>query len=233
MPRSILPTFSLAMLTACATHSHTVVINPAIKRIAIIPASNPTWFSFQNAAPPVGYPFQFWVNKLDSKSKAKIFNEGLHSPAITLGDDVTEEVATALRSYGYAVEILQGLRRPADSPDTVDYDKIATDADAILHLWIDEVGVYSSAMSTLYVPRVNVVGEMWLKGREDTLYNEEIYYGVDARKGKAWAIVPDPKYAYPTFDAVMANIENVRTAFATGASEISKRMSEQIYIVAK
>ncbi len=122
---------------------------------------------------------------------------------------------------------------PPNDIDNVDYDKITTDADAILHLWIDEIGVYSSHMSTYYIPRLNVGGKLWVKGQDESLYSEEIYYGVDAKAGKKWAIVPDAKYAYPTFDALMAKIAEVQTALASGTSQISKRMSEQIYSAIK
>jgi hypothetical protein len=224
---------TVVLLTACATHPKTIASRPVIKRIAIIPASNPRWYSFENAAPPVGYPFQFWVNKLDSKSKAKLFNDKLNSPPTTLGADFTAEVVTALRGYGLTVEVLEGLTRPVNEPDNIDYDKVSTDADAILHLWISEVGLYSSRMSRNYIPRVNASGTLFVKGRDDSVYDGDIYYGVDAKKGKEWAIVPDAKFAYPSFEAVMSNIDDVRSAFAIGAVEISKRMSEQIYSTVK
>jgi hypothetical protein len=233
MLRVVTTLLTLVLLTACATHSKTVASKPIIRRIAVIPASNPRWYSFENAAPPVGYPFQFWVNKLDSKSKAKLFNAKLNSQPIALGDDFTEEVVTALRGYGFTVEILQGVTRPADDPDNIEYDKVATDADAILHLWISEVGLYSSHMSRDYIPRVNASGKLFVKGRDDNEYDEDVYYGVDAKKDKEWAIVPDTKFAYPSFEAVMSSIDEVRSAFAIGALEISKRMSEQIYKSAK
>ncbi len=79
MHRGITALLTAVLLTACATHPKTIVSNPTIKRIAIIPATNPVWYSFENAAPPIGYPFQYWVNKLDSKNKAKVFNESVHS----------------------------------------------------------------------------------------------------------------------------------------------------------
>jgi hypothetical protein len=221
----------LALMSACATHPKPTASRPAaIKRIAIIPASNPKLYSFENASPPIGgYPFQYWVNKADSKSKAKIFNDRLNSQPAYLGDELTEEVVTALRSHGFTVQILQGLPRPADDPDNVDYDKISSDADAILHVWISEVGVYSSGFSLDYIPRVNAGGKLFIEGQDDNIYNEDIYYGVDARKGKAWAIVPDAKYAYRSFDLVMSNIDELRSAYATGVREIGKRMSEQIF----
>lgn len=220
----------VALTTACATHSPSVARHPPeIKRIALIPASNPTIYTFENAAPPVGYPFQFWVNKADSRSKGKIFNDSMNSHPGNLGSDLTERVAAALRGYGFTVEVLGGLARPADDPDNVDYDKVTTDADVILHLWISEVGLYSSHTSRDYIPRVNAGAKLFVKGAEDNIYNEDIYYGVDARKGKEWAIVPDPRFSYRSFDLVMSNIDDVRSAFSTGVVEISKRMSEQIY----
>jgi len=231
MLRAVAVLSILALMSACATHPKTTASRPAaIKRIAIIPASNPKVYSFENAAPPIGgYPFQYWVNKADSKSKAKIFNSSLTSQPAYLGDDLTEEVAAALRSHGFTVQILQGLPRPAEDPDNVDYDKVSSDADAILHVWISEVGLYSSGFSLDYIPRVNAGGKLFIKGQDDNIYNEDVYYGVDAKKGKEWAIIPDAKYAYRSFDLVMANIDELRLAYATGVHEIGKRMSEQIF----
>jgi hypothetical protein len=89
--------------------------------------------------------------------------------------------------------------------------------------------LYSSHTSLDYIPRVNAGAKLFVKGADDNIYNEDIYYGVDARKGKEWAIVPDAKFAYRSFDLVMTNIDDVRSAFSTGVLEISARMSEQIY----
>ena len=217
----------LSTAAACATHSKPVANKP-IGSIAVIPATNPRWYSFENAAPPVGYPFQYWVNKQDSNSKAKRFNDAMDPKSNRLGTDFTDEVVTALRGYGFTVTLLNDVPRTIDDPDNVDYDKVSTAADAILHLSISEVGLYSSHTSAKYVPRVNVFGKLFVKGQEDDLYSEDFCYGVDARKGKSWAIFPDPKFAYPSFDDVMSHTDEIRSSFAVGALEIAKRMSEQI-----
>lgn len=219
-------------LTACAAHPKIAATHPPIRRIAIIPATSPASFSFENAAPPIGYPGQYWVNKLDSKNKAEAFNEKVGARRNTLGADLTDEVAAALRAEGFVIEILEGLARPANDPDDVDEDKVVTDADAILHLRISEVGLYSSRASTKYIPRVNASGKLYIRGQDDDIYNEDISYGVDAKKGKSWAIMPDPKFAYGSFDEVMTSIDGVKAAFSQGALEISKRMSDQITAVA-
>ncbi len=180
--RILVALLMVSLMTACASHSKIIATQPVVRRIAIIPASNPLWYSFQNAAPAFGgYPFQYWVNKFDSKSKAKIFNDKVISQPLSLGSDFTGQIADALRHDGFTVEILEGIPRPANEPDNVDYEKLSTDADAILHLRISEVGVYSAGFSLVYIPRVNATGNLWIRGQEDSLYNEEIDYGVDAK----------------------------------------------------
>jgi hypothetical protein len=229
MLRVVTTLLTLLLLTACATHPKTIASKPVIKRIAVIPASNPRWYSFENAAAPVANTtLLFWVNKIDSHGKAKIFNDKMNAQPAALGVDLTEQVVTSLRDHGFTVEILDGVARPADDLDNIDYDKVSTNADAILHLWISQVGLYSSPLSSNYIPRVNASGKLFVRGEDDNVYDEDLYYGVDAKKGKTWAILPDPKYAYPSFDAVVARIEEVRSSFADGTREISTRMSAQI-----
>ena len=219
------------MMSACANR-HSVPSNkPIIRRIAIIPASNPTWYSFENA-PPLAVAAMGGLGdlsyKLNSKSKAKAFNNVLLSQPSTLGTDFTAEVAAALRAAGFTVDVLQGVKRPPDDPDNVDFAGISSDADAILNLWISEVGLYSSMLSRDHVPRLNAFGKLVVKGRKDSIYDEEIDYGVDAKKESKLGIVADPKFAYPSFDAVMSNIDEIRKSFGIGTLQISERLSEQI-----
>lgn len=227
MRRSIFALILVPLLNACAHHA-VILGRPTIRSIAIIPASNPTSFTLENLPIPIGSGPLYLATKLYSRSKAKGFNNAAKPDGSTLGTDLTNEVAAALRADGFVVEILQDVKRPEDEPDNIDYNTISTNADAILHLTISEVGLFSSSFSRNYVPRVNASGKLFVKGREDDIYQEDIYYGADAKKGKEWAILPDPKYAYPSIDAVMSNVQEIRAAFAVGIAEISRRMTEQI-----
>jgi hypothetical protein len=227
--RVIAAALAIALLAACAGHKSQPLPKPVVRRIAIIPATNPQTYTLYNATPPVGYPFQFWVNKADSANKELVLNERLQHPPLDLAKDLTQAVADDLRGHGLEVIILQDLQRTPGEPDSVDYDKITTDADVILHLWIQEVGLYSSHTSAYYIPRFNASGAVFVKGRDDTLYSQDVYYGVDAKKGKSWAIAPDPKFAYRYFEDVLDRFDEVRSAFETGADEVGKKMSGQIY----
>jgi hypothetical protein len=215
----------------CASHSRiSPPPIPAIHRIAIVPPTDPHWFTFENAAPPVGYPFQFWVNKIDSHSKAYRFNEVIEPGKLALAEGITDLVKQKLRERGFEVEILRDVSRHADDPDNIDEEHVAStvDADAVVHVWIDEVGMYSSHLSTKYIPRVNIRGTLWAKGSADSLFSDEVDYGVDARKGKSWAIFPDERYRWRSFDELMSNMEEVRTAYTTGARLAAMKLADQL-----
>lgn len=147
---------------------------------------------------------------------------------MTLGSDLTSYLAQALEKEGFQVLILTGVTRPAEDPEDVDYKTIETDADAILHVYFDDVGLFSGFTSADYLPRVNVQVLLHSKNRDEYLYDEEFCYGVDARSGNGWAIAADPKFSYPTFDNVMARLPEVATAFAAGTQAIGERAAVEI-----
>ena len=228
-PHKVLRALVAASWVCLITVANAWAAPAAIKRIAIIAALDPPTYTLKNAAPPLGYPMQFWVNKADSKKKARLLNERLRASPMGLGAVLTQNVMEALRERGYTVDVLEGISRTTDDPpDDVDYSRVHADADAVLHIWISEVGIYSSPMSALYLPRVNASARLFMQGHEDLLYEEDLYYGVDSREGKSWGIAPDPKFSFPTFDDVMGRIDEVRGSFDTGAQQIGKRMAEQI-----
>jgi hypothetical protein len=203
---------------------------PVIHRIALIPATNPRWYTFENAAPPVGYPLQFWVNKLDSHSKANRFNAAIDPSKAAIGDMLTNAVEQNLREHGFEVQVIHNLVRTPDDPDNIDEDKLANelDADAIVHVWVNEVGMYSAHTSTKYIPRVNLSGKMWAKGQEGNLFSDEVDYGVDAKKGKPLEIVADDRFRWGSFDEVMSKIDEIRSAYTTGAQLAAATLAEQL-----
>lgn len=217
---------------SCASHSRLAPAPmPVIHRIAIIPATNPLWYTFENAAPPIGYPLQFWVNKIDSHSKARRFNEAVDPGKAAIGDVLTQVVEQRLREQGFEVLVIRDLVRNPNDPDNIDEEKItpSVDADAVVHVWVSEVGMYSGQYSTKYVPRVNLGGKVWVKNPDiPNLFWDEVDYGVDAKKSKPLEILPDERYRWGSFDELMSHVEDVRSAYATGTQLAAARLADQI-----
>jgi len=118
--------------------------------------------------------------------------------------------------------------QPHDIDSLVD-----TDADAILQVYFDNVGLFSSSFSTDYLPRVDIRATLYSPQRKDELYDETLYYGVDADAGESTSIAADPKLAYPSFDNVMTRIPEITAVFVAGTQTIGERLVQQIKIVLK
>lgn len=98
---------------------------------------------------------------------------------------------------------------------------------------ISEVGLLSPALRAEYQTRMNAVGTVYVKGRKNYLYEEDVYYGADVKEGENWGIPVSKRFVYPSFDAAVNNLETVRMGFSVGVVEIAKRMSEQIHAALK
>lgn len=230
MLRLIISILVALIVSSCASRPAVVLPKPTVRSIAIVPATDPAEYSFTNvSALQFLVPLAATANHFDSKDKAKLFNERLRSLDMKLAATLTESTAADLRARGYQVLILDQVQRPKDAPDNIDYEKIATTADAILHVSFSEVGMHSPRSSTDYLPRMNVSGVLFVKGRSDYLYDESIYYGVDAKEGKSWAVNGDRAFAYPSFDAVMSSIAEIQRQFENAALKVSERMTAQVH----
>ncbi len=234
MNKILLALVAFVIAGCAAKPPQPVLPKPQVKRIAIIAATEPAEYFLQNlSALQFVVPIAATINHLDSKEKARLFNARFQSMQPKLAQTLTDTVATSLKQMGYSVEILDGINRPADSPDNIDYEKVVSTADAILHVTISEVSLVSPRSSNNYLPRFNASGVLFVKGREDYLYEGAIHYGIDARKGQAWAIEADPAFAYPTFEAVTGSLEDIRKRFSESAVLLARRIAEQTHAAAK
>jgi len=226
----ILLTASVVMaLVACASRPAVPIEMPKIKSIAVIAATNPIKYSLDNRSALVFVlPIAGTANYFDSKEKAKKFNEKLMPVQESLAGDFTDVFVQSLRQQGFEVQLLTDVVRRTDDPDDVDYAKLATTADAVLHVRFEELGLLSPRSSIDYLPRVNARGTLFTRDRKHYVYDGVIYYGVDAREGKDWALMPDPKFACPSFEAVIERIEDVRSMFHVTSIEVARKMSAQL-----
>lgn len=69
-------------------------------------------------------------------------------------------------------------------------------------------------------------GSLFVPGPDpDYIYDGEIYYGVDARAGASWATVADKQWSFPSFESVLARMDDVRAMFLSSTQSLGSRMS--------
>ena len=228
--RSIGVILVILVVSGCASNgSKPVVARPVVKKIALLPVAAPLAYTVENRNPVViVVPISTLAIRAENREKSRLLTQKMLELKTTIGGDLTKVLAEALREQGYEVIVLNDVSRKADDPDRIDYRAIKTDADAILHVYFREVGMYASMFSSDYLPRVNASAKLYAPSIDGGLYGENFHYGVDARAGKTWAVLADPKIAFPTFEALLGNPRELDGVFNFGAQALGRRMAEDI-----
>jgi hypothetical protein len=218
------------LLTACASKPTVAVQRPAIARIAVVAATDPTWYAFDNVnALQYLVPISALGFHLDSKGKARVFNETMAAAPAPIGAALTQVVVDGLRAQGYEVDVLD-VRRTPDDPDSVEHESLVTSADAVLHLHFGQVGLHSPRSATDYLPRINARAMLFYPGKEPAyIHDAEVFYGVDARNGTSWSIAADKRWAFPSYDAVLTRMPEVKEMFLEAADLLGRRTSAQVH----
>ena len=226
---SIAAVVLLSLLSGCVTKPVPPLDKQGVHKIAIVRVKDPQTIAFENQN---GVQFLFPIAAaafaVDSNNKRKQFSEKVVALKLPIGKELTEQLSRGLQKSGYTVEVLENVHGPANDPDNIDLDKIKTDADAVLYVTVDDFGLFSSRFSPDYLPRVNMRATLHSTRRDDDFYYETLYYGVDAHPGKSYSIDADRAFAYPSFDAVMANIPEVADRLSGATRALGGRLVTEI-----
>ena len=222
--------FGIAMIAGCASRPEIKASRVAVRRIAIISVASPRVVELDRsgllpalAAGGIGAV----VNHFDVQDKSAKFDARMTQLRNELGGAMTAGLLRELRSSGFDAFVLTDVPRPADDPDDIDYATLHPDADAILHVWITNVGVYAGWGD--YLPRLNVTVKLISSADQSELYSDYLYYGVEAKnKQKYWAVPSDPKYAFPSFKDLMNRADDAAEGLHAGAEALARRIAEEL-----
>jgi hypothetical protein len=227
--RSLLTLFIPVLLAACASKTPDAPLKSPIRTISLVPASNPNKVFFENSSVVSGLNFMLAAaHRADTQNKQNILNSSVDISGSNLGDRFTEKVAANLRAAGYQVEILTNISRPIDYPDNIDIRAVPITTDAILQLSITYVGVTSGATSSTFHPHVTSYAVLYPKGHRNAHFDGEVQFGTGVPDGKDWGIKADSKLSYPSADAVLRSVPELRSFYLVGTEAMANRVSEQM-----
>jgi len=219
----------LIATTGCATRSPITPTKLVVKKIGILPVTEPARFALENrSSASLLLPIAAIGFAADSRAKQQVLSEKISIQDKRLGAALSSYLLDTLQASGYEVVLLTGVPRPSNDPENIDFQAINTDADAVLHVYFDEVGLFSEAFSAAYSPRLNIRATLHsVKGDED-IYDETLCYGVDSRPRKNCAIASDPSASYASFEEMVAKTSQISDVFALGTIAIGKRFAAHI-----
>jgi len=222
--------FILAPLTALAATPEIETATAGPKAIAMAPVLAPTTFSFENRGGMLdllalpGYA----TSKGIEHSRVVELSNLLRTRGVRLGEEMTQALLDALKEAQIETQLMDNPARLPDDPLYLDYPKLQTDADLILTGVFDSVGFYSGRLSTKFLPRVNITISLVKRHNEEAVYSQSVYYGADARKPAEDQIPSDPKYAFASYDAAMAQPDELVQSLRDGIRQIAQLVVSQL-----
>lgn len=230
---------TVALLMGCASRPaqrlEAVVIRPIPKKLALVPVVQPPSLTIENRGSALGvFALAGHLIQRDiEKKRSSEFTLLLRGHALNLGDEMTSALSDELVRLGYTVQVLSNVKRPKDDPEGIEYESIETDADAIVSARYFGSGLYAGQFSTNYVPRLNVEIEVVSMSDQSELHSHSIYYGVDARKSTEDQIPAGAKYAYASYEQVIASQREVVEGFRVGVRQIAALAVKQLQQVGR
>jgi hypothetical protein len=212
-------------LAACSTAKRATA--PVVRTIDVIPAVDPEWYTLRNKnAISLISPIVDVGNAIDSRTKAQSFTVKMLDQKAHLGDQLTTAVVNALNEQGFKARVIPARELEGVNLREIDYEHFKSDADAVLHVYFTEVGVYSGYTTLDYHLKTDIFGYLFSPKDGSYIHQETIYYGVDGREGKSWSVPADPKYTYTSFEALIERAQELALGFGAGTHAAAKRMAE-------
>ena len=210
------------LLTACSSAVQKPA--PEVKQVRVLPVAPIDRLYTENKGVPVGVLWQAIADRVKSND----FNERMSATRIALAPRLTQALTRELKAQGFEASALEGVPRPSNDPDDVDYSRLPG-TEPVLHVYFSEMGMLSSRFSLDYLPKLNVRAVLLQPGFEDYIYDESIYYGVDASgTEESWSVPSDPRFKWPNFDALVQQPELVVQSYEAGVDALAARIARNI-----
>ena len=220
-------TVVVTLIAGCASSSKPPANSTPVTQIMVLPVAPIKKLYTENKGVPIGV---LWQGIAD-RSKSTTFTESMEATRNSMALALTGELLKELKAQGFDAQVLEGVARPSASPDDIDYPKLPT-TQPVLHVYFEEVGMYSSRFSLDYIPRVNVTAYLVRPQSEESIYNETIYYGADARGDSHKSIPADLRYKWPSFDALIGQPKEVSESYSAAVTAIASKIASNVRVTA-
>lgn len=194
-----------------------------VTQVMLLPVAPVEKLYTQNKGVPIGVLWQ----SLADRHKSSVFTGSMEATRNSMALALTTALLKELKASGFDAKLLEGVARSPDSPDSIDYTKLPT-VHPVLHVYFEDVGMYSSRFSLDYVPRVNVTADLVRPGDKKSFYSDTIYYGADSRGESPTSIPADPRHKWSSFGALIEQPEEVSNSYTAAVAAIASRIAANL-----
>jgi len=214
---------ALCLLAGCARSPVTPVEPPPVTRIMVLPVMPIAKLHTDNKGLPIGVIWQSIADRVKSSD----FNERMEAVRKDMGPKMTAALVRQLSAQGYEAQVLEGVSRPASSPESIDYSQLPATGH-VLHMYFNEVGMHSARFSMDYVPRVNLSANLIGPGGQENVYDETIYYGADSSGNASWSVPANPTHRWSSFGELVAKPQEVARSYDDAIEALALKIAQNI-----
>jgi len=200
----------------------------AVKTVAVVRPPEPKTYTVLNFGHP-GMAFGIiggLVAGADQASKQSRLSAALQSQGTDINNRLANQIASKLALNGYDTKVIDAPWEETDGRYTLPFDKIQSDADAVLLVSPTIVGFIATGVTSDYLPTVAVV--VTLLGSD---HKEQLYRGFHvsgwAPKADGWKVSP-PQGSFANFDALMSDIKGTVAALDQAGVAISETVNTDL-----
>lgn len=203
----------------------------AIKTFTVLETANPNEFKMRNMAPAVilmlvpgifanGYRNDLMSEKLSTLIKEK---------PLGMATAMRQQVVNSLREAGLTEIPAPEIKIDPKNPNDVDYAKIQTQADAIIHVYFDSVGVESPTFSVMYRPHIEATICVVVQRVDgDCILSEDGTYGTKKDDMKKAEIASIEAEQWSSENTVYDQIDAVRDALRSGSALLGGALANKV-----
>lgn len=169
------------------------------------------------------------VNRAEKRGWTESLEKEVGGMQPSIASLLRENVGAALARGGFAlVEAPESSVDPAN-PSKVEYAKVKTSADALVHIYVTEVGFISTTFADAFEPRIEatfcfvrpIEGEKCMEERD-------VQYGGGVKEDEEFELRSAPEYRWATEEELLGQIDKVKESLAAGAVNIAKLIGDRI-----
>jgi len=218
-------------LGACASHAPVEASASklaAIKTIAVLSPPEPETYRVENLSHP-GIVFGLvggLVAAADQSAKQDKLSSALKSQGAAIVSGMAKQLVSHLSRSGYKARVENAPWEKKGSDFVLAYDKIQSDADAVLIMEPTQMGFLATGPVSDYVPTIKLEATLLGKDRKEPMYRGFYIHSGQYRDDK-WKTIT-PKTTFPNFEAMISNTKAVADALNEAGAALAQSVGADL-----
>lgn len=202
-----------------------------IKTFTVLETAEPDAFKMRNLTPAVALMLVpgIFANGYRNDRMSQKLTHLIKEKPLGMADAIRQQVTRSLSGAGLTEVPPPKIQIDPKEPNDVDYAKLEVQADAIIHVYFDSVGVESPTFSTMYRPHIEATICVVVRSVDaDCSFSEDGTYGTRKDDIKKAEIASMETEQWASEEVVYEQIDAIRDALRSGSGLLGVALANRV-----